>query len=49
MKEEFKEEISTLIKKAAESHDSADAMRFSQAAQNITNALFALTELRQKC
>lgn len=35
-------EIETLIDKAANSQDSADAMRFSQAAVNAANALCAL-------
>ncbi len=35
-------EIETLIDKAAASHDSGDAMRFSQAAVNASNALLGL-------
>lgn len=34
--------IEALIKKAAEAEDSADAMRFAQAALNAANALLAL-------
>jgi hypothetical protein len=37
-----KKEILSLITKAAEAHDSADAMRFTQAAVNAANALCAL-------
>ena len=33
----MKDQIEALIKKAAEAPDSADAMRFSQAAQNTGN------------
>lgn len=36
------EKVVELIKKASESKDSGDAMRFSQAAVNAANALCAL-------
>lgn len=35
-------EIEQLIDKAAEAHDSADALRFSQAAVNAANATLAV-------
>lgn len=35
--------VSTLIQKAAFAHDSADAMRFAQAALNAANAILGLT------
>lgn len=38
----MRKEIEELIKKASFAHDSSDAMRFSQAAQNAANALCAL-------
>lgn len=34
--------VETLIAKAADAHDSGDAMRFSQAATNAANAMCAL-------
>jgi hypothetical protein len=37
-------EIEALIDKASASHDSGDALRFSQAACNAANALCALKE-----
>ncbi len=37
-----KESIEALNKKAAEAERSEDAMRFSQAAQNVANAMCAL-------
>lgn len=37
-----KENVETLSKKAAEAKDSGDAMRFSQAAVNIANAMCAV-------
>lgn len=40
------EEVEALIKKAAEAHDSADAVRFSQAACNAANALCALASAK---
>lgn len=39
MKEKAQEQIVTLIGKAGEAKDSSDALRFSQAALNIANAL----------
>jgi hypothetical protein len=37
-----RQHVETLIKKAAEAEDSADAMRFAQAALNAANALLGL-------
>lgn len=37
-----KQNAETLMKKAAEAKDSADAMRFAQAATNVANTLIAL-------
>jgi hypothetical protein len=42
MNEIVSKQIENLIKKAGESHDSSDAMRYSQAACNIANALITL-------
>ena len=39
-------QIHELIAKAAKAEDSGDAMRFSQAAQNATNALTGLCSIR---
>lgn len=39
--------VETLVKKAAESGDSSDAMRFSQAAVNASNAALNLQSLRK--
>lgn len=36
---DFEEEIKALAKKAKDGHDSADALRFSQAALNLANTL----------
>jgi hypothetical protein len=42
-------EIKKLVEKAAEAHDSSDAMRFTQAACNAANAMCALkTALENK-
>ena len=41
---ESKKHVEELIKKAAEVHDSADAMRFAQAALNAANAILGLNE-----
>jgi hypothetical protein len=40
---DLKKHIEILVKKAAEAHDSADAMRFAQAALNAANALCGLS------
>lgn len=45
--EEAKKHIDTLAKKAAESSDSQDALRFSQAATNIANALCAQNAVKK--
>lgn len=37
-----KENVETLSKKAAEAKDGGEAMRFSQAANNVANAMVAL-------
>lgn len=37
--------VETLIAKAASAEESADAMRFAQAAQNAAGALLALAQL----
>lgn len=34
-----KTQVESLVAKAAQAHDSADALRFSQAACNVANAL----------
>lgn len=39
--EDKAEEISALIDKAADAADSSDALRFSQAANNVANAICA--------
>ena len=39
--------VKTLAKKAAETRDGADAMRFSQAALNIANAACVLSNMRK--
>lgn len=41
-------DVATLIDKAAKANDSADAMRFSQAACNAANALCALKTANDK-
>lgn len=38
----MKDHVETLIRKAAEAHDSGDAMRFAQAALNAANAALGL-------
>jgi hypothetical protein len=45
-----RKEIELLIDKAAQTHDSQDALRFSQAACNVANAMRCVveTELGQK-
>ena len=40
------DQVTLLIAKAAESHDSNDALKFSQAACNAANALCALWSLK---
>ncbi len=45
--DEMKKHIETLAAKAAEQGDSGDAMRFSQAANNIANALCAALAAEQ--
>lgn len=42
MSEDNTKHVEALIKKAAEADDSADAMRFAQAALNAANALLGL-------
>ena len=42
--EELKKHVETLIAASCLAHDSADAMRFSQAALNAANAMIALRE-----
>ena len=37
-------EVEALIDKAARAHDSADALRFSQAACNAANAMWAVRQ-----
>jgi len=39
--------IETLVKKAAESHDAGEAMKFTQAALNAANAIYSLNELKK--
>lgn len=41
--EEWKKHVEALIKKAAEATDSADAMRFAQAALNAANAILGIS------
>ena len=43
-----KENVETLNKKAASAQKSEDAMRFSQAANNVANAMCALKEAVKK-
>lgn len=45
-----KQNVETLIEKAAKANDSADAMRFSQAALNAANAMcsLAVTKVTEK-
>lgn len=43
-----KENVETLNKKAAEASKSEDAMRFSQAATNVANAMCALKIAEKK-
>lgn len=43
---ETKTHAEALIKKAAEAPDSADAMRFSQAALNAANAVIGLSNIK---
>jgi hypothetical protein len=45
-----RKEIELLIDKAAQTHDSQDALRFSQAATNVANAMRCVveTKLEQK-
>jgi len=42
MSEEMKKHVESLIEKAAQAEDGAEAMRFSQAAANAANALETL-------
>jgi len=42
-----KQHIDALVKKASEAPDSQDAMRFSQAACNVANALCAISDLNR--
>jgi hypothetical protein len=44
MTEDLKKHIETLLAKAADAHDSGDAMRFAQAAQNAAGALCGLRD-----
>lgn len=46
MRESYEQAIKALIEQATKSHDSGDAMRFSQAVYNLTNALHAYVEVR---
>lgn len=41
----MKKEIDALILKAADAHDSGDAMRYSQAAVNAANAYAVIAEM----
>jgi hypothetical protein len=43
-----KENVEALCKAAAEAKDSGDAMRFSQAANNVANAMCALNVAQEK-
>lgn len=45
MSEEMKKHVESLIEKAAQAEDGAEAMRFSQAATNAANALATLGTL----
>jgi len=47
MNDKSKERITELIDKAATVHDSADALRFSQAALNAANALCSLAHVEK--
>lgn len=40
--DDLRKHVEDLIKKAGESHDSNDALKFSQAATNAANAMCAL-------
>jgi hypothetical protein len=42
----MEEQVKSLIEKAAAANDSADAMRFSQAALNAANAWIGLSNLK---
>lgn len=42
MNDELKKHVESMIEKAAKARDSADAMRFSQAALNAANAMCSL-------
>jgi len=44
----MRKEIEALIVKAATTHDSGDAMRFSQAACNAANAMITVVTTPQK-
>lgn len=46
--EDVETDIKTLIQKASKANDSADALRFSQAANNIANAMCALGAAKSK-
>ena len=46
--EDSKKYVEALIKKAAEAKDSGDAMRFSQAAGNASNAIATLEDMSSK-
>jgi hypothetical protein len=43
MEEDYEEQVKKLAKKAADVHDSAEALRFSQAALNLAHALVQIT------
>lgn len=43
-KDDLKKHMAALAKKAADANDSGDALRFSQAANNLANAACALKE-----
>lgn len=47
MDTKLKEHVETLVKKAAEAHASHDALHFSQAACNASNALRQLAEIQR--
>jgi hypothetical protein len=44
MTEDPKDSVESLIKKAAEAHESEDALRFSQAALNAAHALVVVSD-----
>lgn len=44
----MEQHIEKLIEKAADANDSADAMRFSQAAANAANAMCSLREAKRQ-